>query len=371
MYYRIKALVIKEILAILRDKHSRVALIAPPIFQLLILAHAATLEVRNISIGVYNQDSGWYSQELINRLKGSPYFKKVYTYDHYKQVRQGVDTQEVLLSIQFPADFSRRIGAQKTGDVQFILDGRKTNASQIVSGYINQIIQKFNQEILAQGEPESLSAIPTLEFRAWFNPNLDYILYNVPCLVAILSMIISLAVTSLSIAREREMGTFDQLLVSPLQTWQILVGKMLPALIISVVESSFIMLLSIWLFNIPFNGSFILFYISMVVFVFSILGAGLFISSLSNTQQQASLGSFVFTSPTIILSGYATPVENMPDWLQAVSYCFPLTHYLIITKGVFLKSMDFDQILMHIIPMLLAGLLTMTLAGWMFRKHQE
>lgn len=374
MFYQIKALVIKEILAILRDKKSRIALIAPPIFQLLILSHAATLEVNNISIGVYNQDSGWYSQELVKRLKGSPYFKSVQDYDSYRQVRHGIDSQNVLLSLQFSQDFSRKIAAEQTGDVQLLLDGRKTNATQIVSGYINQIIRTFNQEILTQrsgiGE-KALRPPPSIDFRAWFNPNLDYILYNIPCLVAILSMVLSLAVTSLSVAREREMGTFDQLLVSPLESWQILMGKMLPALIIAVLESSAIMFFSIWLFEIPFNGSFLLFYISMVTFIFSILGIGLFISSISSTQQQASLGSFMFTTPTIILSGYATPVENIPDWLQWVSYCFPLTHYLIISKGVFLKSMAFGQLILHILPMFLVGLMTMIIAGWMFGRRQE
>ncbi len=373
MFYQIKALVIKEILAILRDKRSRLSLIMPPLFQLLILAHGATLEVNNISIGVYNQDSGWYSQELIKRLKGSPYFASVHDYNSYGQVRQGIDAQNVLMSLQFAPDFSRNIGAHQTGDVQLLLDGRKTNATQIVNGYINQIIGTFNQEILTQrlGVADPVAPRPRVEFRAWFNPNLEYILYNIPCLVAILSMVLSLAVTSLSVAREREMGTFDQLLVSPLEPWQILMGKMLPAMIISVVESSAIMFFAIWFFEIPFNGSFILFYISMVTFIFSILGIGLFISSLANTQQQASLGAFMFTSPTIILSGYATPIENIPDWLQWIAYCFPLTHYLIISKGVFLKSMAFGQLALHILPMFLVGLMTMILAGWMFTRRQE
>lgn len=371
MFQQIKALVIKEILAILKDKKSRIALIAPPLFQLLILSHAATLEVQNISIGIYNQDHGWYSHEIINRLEGSPYFKSLHLYKTNDEVRHGIDTQKILLSLQFPQDFSKKIGSDQTAPVQLLLDGRKTNATQIVAGYISQIIQDFNQEILETRQGIEKDQVPSLEFRAWFNPNLDYILYNIPCLVAILSMVLSLAVTSLSVAREREMGTFDQLLVSPLASWQILIGKMLPALIISVVESSAIMFLAIWLFEIPFNGSFLLFYISMVTFIFSILGVGLFISSLSSTQQQASLASFTFTTPTIILSGYAAPIENIPDWLQWLSYCFPLTHYIIISKGVFLKSMDLNQLILHIIPMFLVGILTMAIAGWMFTKKQQ
>lgn len=374
MFHQIKTLVIKEILAILRDKKSRIALIAPPLFQLIILTNAATLEVKNIHVGIYNQDNGAHSQELINRFKGSPYFKSLHPYENYDQVRTGINSQDVIVSLQFPQDFSRKINSGETASVQLLMDGRKTNASQIVGSYIKQIIQDINQEILQKNSDKGKSAtsfVPTLVFRSWFNPNLDYIIYTVPCIVAILSMVLSLAVTSLSVAREREMGTFDQILVSPLTAWQILMGKMLPALIIAVTESSIIMFLAIWIFNISFNGSFLLLYISMVIFIFSILGVGLFISSIVRTQQQASLGTFTFTVPTVILSGYTSPVENISEYLQWLSYCLPLTHFMIISKGVFLKNMDFNQIILHIIPMFCVGILTMSLAGWMFTKKQE
>lgn len=395
MFHRIKALIIKELLAVWRDKKSRLALIAPPLFQLIILSHAATLEVRNISIGYFNQDSGWYSHELIERLKGSSYFQNVYPQTSFNEAKKNLDAQKIIATLQITSDFSRNIAAQKPGVVQLILDGRKTNASQIVQGYIAQIIADFNDNIvhnLAQGmtikptkieqkvnnkllantqepPPNPVSIEPVT--RSWFNENLDYINYNVPCLIGILSMIMGLTVTSLAVAREREMGTFDQLLVSPLQPWQILLGKMIPALIIAVGESSFIMFISMILFRIPFNGNFFLLYISMFFFILSILGVGLFISALSKTQQQASLGTFVFMTPTMLLSGYATPVENMPGWLQPISECLPITHFFVIIKGIFSKDASLIQVLGHIWPMILISIFTLTLAGWMFGRRVE
>ncbi len=370
LWFRIRALIIKEILAVWRDKKSRIMLVMPPLVQLIILSHAATLDVNNISLGVYNQDSGWYSYELIQRIKGSPYFSHVYEFTHQKEVRQAIDKQNVVVSLQFQPNFSRLIASNKTAQVQVILDGRKSNASQIVMGYLNRIFQNFNDDILErQGikAPERVN----VEFRSFFNPNLDYIYFTVPSLVAILSMLLALMVTAMSVSRERENGTFDQLLVSPLQPWQILIGKMIPAMLIGIVESTFLMILALNLFEIPFVGSLFLLYGSMIIFLFSIVGVGLFISSISHTQQQSILGSFVFMTPMMMLSGYATPIENMPNWLQPFTNLLPIKHFFIIIKGIFLKDMPSYDVFMHTWPMALIAVFTLSLAGWMFRQRLE
>ncbi len=367
---RIKALVMKELLAMLRDKKARLTLIIPPVLQLILFANAATLEVRNISVAYYNQDAGWYSHELIERIKGSPYFKKVYKLNSEKELQEVIDTQKAIVALNIQADFSRQLGSGQQSFVQIILDGRKSNASQIVQGYIFRIIETFNVDILTQqGIPVSNNV--SIDYRSWFNPNLDYILYTAPCLIGILSMILGLVVTSLSVAREREMGTFDQLLVSPLQTWEILIGKMLPAMIIGIVESTMIMILAMLMYHIPMHGSLFLFYISMIVFVLSIVGIGLFISSLSSTQQQATLGTFVFMTPTMLLSGFATPVENMPDWLQPATILIPIKYFFIIIKGIFLKNMSASEVFMNIWPMAVIGVFTLAVAGWMFKRKLE
>ncbi len=364
--YRIKALVIKETLAILKDKKARIILIMPPILQLLLFANAATLEVRNISIVYLNQDTGYYSNELIQRIEGSPFFNKVYQANSDKELQKRIDNQDAIVAISILPDFSRLLAQGKTPSVQIILDGRKSNSAQIVQGYVQRIIQNFNNEFLASKDI-AISHV-RVDFRSWFNPNLDYLYYTVPQLVGILSMVISLIVTALSVAREKEMGTFDQLLVSPLSPIEILVGKMCPALIIGIGESTLIMILAMSLYQIPFHGSFLLFYLSMIVFVISIIGVGLFISSLCQTQQQAVLGTFVFIMPTMLLSGFATPVETMPAWLQPVSWLIPITHLFIIIKGIFLKDMGTVEVLMHIWPMLIIAAFTLFIATWKFSR---
>lgn len=366
----IKALIIKELVAVWRDKKSRIVLIGPPLIQLIILSHAATLDVSNISIGVHNQDNGWYSHELVERIKGAPYFSHVYEFDSHKEVRHALDVQKVLVSLQFQQNFSRLVASGRPAQVQVILDGRKSNASQIVTGYLTLILQNFNQDILARRGAQFTDSID-IKFRSLFNPNLDYVLYTVPCLVGILGMILALMVTAMSVSRERENGTFDQLLVSPLQPWQILVGKLVPAMIISIGESTLLMIAALTLFSVPFMGSFILFYFSMFVFLLSIVGIGLFISSVCLTQQQSILGTFVFMTPTMLLSGYATPIENMPYWLQPVTNLIPITYFFVIIKGIFLKDMPASEVWMNTWPMALIAFFTLSLAGWMFTRRLE
>jgi ABC-2 type transport system permease protein len=369
MLTRIYALVIKEILDILRNRQSRLTLIIPPLMQLFIISQAATLEVKNISICVFNLDSGWYSHELIERLKGSKYFSNIYQVHSQSKLEASITDQKAIAALVIQDNFSQKIASGYSPSIQIILDGRRANSSQIVQGYISRILQNFNSEIRLKQDPTLTQPVPV--FRSWYNPNLDFILYTVPCLVGILSMVLAMMVTSLSVAREREMGTFDQLLVSPLSSWEILAGKMIPALIIAVAESSVIMICAIVAFSIPFQGSLLLFYFSMVVFIISIIGVGLFISSLSYTQQQAILGTFVFIMPTILLSGFATPIENMPVWLQPVAWCIPMSYFFVIIKGIFLKDMSMIEVLNNLWPMALIAIVTLLLAGWMFKKRLE
>ncbi len=370
VWFHLKALMIKEFLAVLRDPKSRITLIAPPLIQLVIFSHAATLEVTNISIGIYDQDQGWYSHELTQRIKGSPYFSHVYQFKSSEEVKKNIDNQNVIASLNFQSDFSRLIASKKTAPAQIILDGRKSNASQIVLGYLGSIIEQFNNEIL-QHQGVSVPDPISLEYRSFFNPNIEYIYFTVPSLVAILSMVLALTVTAMSVSRERENGTFDQLLVSPLQPWQILIGKMTPAMVISLFESTLITVASLLLFDVPFKGSIILLYFSMIIFLFSMVGVGLFISSLCHTQQQSILGSFVFMTPTMLLSGYATPIENMPGWLQPFTDLISIKYFFIIIRGIFLKDMPVSHVLEYTWPMALIAIFTLTAAGWMFKRRLE
>lgn len=369
MIKRVLALIIKEFWAVMQDKKSRTVLILPPLIQLFVFAFAATLDVKNVSIGILNEDSGKLSYELVERFSGSPTFTKVVTLDHLDQMEEVIANQKVMIVLHMDAQFSRNLLAGKPAEAQLILDGRKSNTTQIVLGYATRIVNQYNQD-LAFKYNFSLSST-VLIARNWFNPNLIYTWFTVPGLVAILAMITSLLVTALSVARERELGTFEQLLVSPLLPTDILLGKMIPGIIIGMLEATLILIAAVFAFKVPFTGSLLALYGSMFVFILAIVGIGLFLSSFSKTQQQALLNVFLFISPAVILSGFATPIENMPMWLQKFTLINPLRHFLVITRGIFLKEMPIELVWKSTYPMLIVAVFNLTAATYFFRKKLE
>lgn len=369
MLGRIAALIVKEFLAVWRDKKSRTVLIIPPIVQLFIFAWAATLDVKNVPIAILNRDNGEQGFELVQRFQGSPIFTKILHLQAIEEIAPTIDNQEALVILHIDEQFSRNLQARKPAEVQLIMDGRKTNTTQILFGYASSIISQFNNDFSAKAGIKMQQT--QLLARNWFNPNLLYYWYNVPSLCAILSMLTSLMVTALSVARERELGTFDQLLVSPMMPIEILIGKALPAIFIGMAEGSIIILAAVFIFQIPFTGSAWLLYFSMFVFVTSIVGLGLFISSLCSTQQQAILGTFIFMMPAVSLSGFATPIENMPEWLQYCVHINPLKYFLVIARGTFLKAIPWTIVLNNTWQMAIIAAFTLSAATWLFRKRLE
>lgn len=345
------------------------AILVPPVIQLIIFTFAATLDVKNVSIGILNRDKGEKGFELIQRFRGSPTFSHIHHLQSMEEVAPFLDNQRGDLVLSLDEQFSRLLDAGKPAFVQLILDGRKSNTSQIVAGYAQVILDQFNRDFTAQAGIKQQNV--ELILRNWFNPNLLYYWYNIPCLVSILSMLTALIVTSLSVARERELGTFDQLLVSPLQPIEILMGKMIPGVIVGVAEAFIILAVGVLVFSVPFTGSLSLLVLSLIVFVISIVGVGLFISSLCATQQQAILGTFIFMTPAVLLSGYATPIENMPSWLQPATFLIPLRYMLVISKGIFLKAMPAAIILQTIWPMGIISLFTLSAASFLFRRRLQ
>ena len=313
MLARIATLIIKELQALLRDPQSRVILIMPVLLQLGLFPFAATLEVTNNTLAVFNEDNGQASLELEQRFAQTPAFSELIAVYNETEVRQMIDNQQALLVIRFPADFSRNLAAGRPANIQALLDGRRSNSGQIALGYVQQIIQGYNDE-RQQDQHQPIRA--SLISRNRFNPNLDYVRHIVPSLVAIITTISTLIVTALSVAREREQGTFDQLLVSPLTPGMIMVGKTIPAMVVAMVQATIILLAGIFIYRIPFVGSFLLLYFGMVFYILALAGFGLLIASFCYTQQQAFLGVFSFVMPTILLSGFVSPIENMPVWLQ-------------------------------------------------------
>jgi ABC-2 type transport system permease protein len=364
MWSRIVTLIQKEGLVVLRDPRNRVALFLPPILQLFLFS-TGTMEVKNVTLGIWNQDYGQVSNELIERLCASPNFVRVEFAHSRAELRQMVDDQRVMLAITFPPDFSRNFVGQRVAPLQMTADGRKSNSAQIAEGYVIHVVNQFISE---QGATSNSPNVELVQ-RTWFNPNLDYIWFTLPSLAVMITLQICLNVTALSVAREREMGTFEQLLVSPLRPLEIIAGKSIPALILALIEVTIFIFITVFVFHVPFHGSMLFLYLSLTVFITAIIGVGLSISSIAVTQQQAMLGMMAVILTATMLSGYVAPIDNMPDWLRPFTYANPLRYIMIVIKGVFLKDMPPLEILNNTWPMAIIGAFTLSLATWLFKKR--
>ncbi|MDR3435365.1 ABC transporter permease [Telmatospirillum sp.] len=366
---RLKALIVKEMLAVLRDPKSRAILIVPPVVQLLVFSYATTLDVKNADVMVLNHDRGQWGQELVRRIDGAPTISTIRFAQNPAAIRAEIDNQRVIAAVEIGPTFSRDIESGRPADVQIILDGRRSNASQIVAGYLSRIVTDLADDTPA-GKRSASTAV-TVVPRNWFNPNLLSQWSMVPGLVGIIALLIGLVVTALSIARERESGTFDQLMVSPLRTHEILIGKMTPPMIIGLLQISLFIAVAVFFFEIPFRGSLPILYGSAVFYLAAVVGLGLFISAMSMTQQQAILGAFLLMVPIILLSGFATPIDNMPHWLQPITLIDPLRYFLVIVKGVFLRDLPLSEVIDNTIPLALIAVATLSAAAWLFRRRLE
>jgi ABC-2 type transport system permease protein len=360
------ALVIKELISAFKDPKTRMAFIIPPLIQILLYSYAATLEVTNVPIAVYNEDWGQASRKLISHLERASAFSKVIFLKSGDELRDAIDSQEVLVAIHIGQDFSRKLAAREQAPVQIILDGRRSNSAQILNSYLNTILLQFQADYMLGVAQRP--AVSVAVDRSWYNPNREYRMAMVPALVGTLTMTTVLFVIVMSVARERELGTFEQLLVSPLLPIEIIIGKAVPGLIIGFGVATGICLIITLVFGIPLTGSVFVLFAGLFVFLLAIIGVALFISSLASTQQQAMLGAMVYMMPAMMLSGFASPVQNMPGWLQPVALLNPLTHFLVIVRGVFLRDMPMMLVAQRIWPMLIIAICTLSAATWLFRR---
>lgn len=362
---KIIALIKKEFMIVWNDPKSRGIIILLPIVQLILFAHAVTMEVRNIDVVVIDRDNSVYSRELIAKFENSPQFRNIYRVDNMREMRQKLDQQDVEMGICINNDFSTNIVSRTPTEVLIITDGRQTNSAAIISGYASQIVASYNWEMV----PTNGAKINIIT-RNWYNPNLEYRWFTMTVIVSMLAVVMTLLLTALSIAREREMGTFDQLIVSPLSSFDILVGKTIPPLVISMILLCFMSLAVTQFFGIPFEGSIILFLIAMLISLLSVVGVGLFISSICNTQQQAVLGVITFMMPAVLLSGFISPIEDMPVCLQYATYLNPIRFFMILTRGIFLKGMNIVDISANLLPLIVIALITLSLASWTFKQQR-
>jgi ABC-2 type transport system permease protein len=365
---RLKSILIKELWAILRDRRTRILLIVPPIMQLLVFGFAATLEVKNMTLGVLNRDGGAWSQEVLQRVAGSPNVGRIISLKSERDLREAIDRQSVIAVLRFDPNFSADVASGRGGVIGLISDGRRSNAAQISAGYLDQIAASVAASVEQQESPPATSGSAVIH---WFNRNLDYLWFTMPALIAIISAVTCMSVVAQSVARERELGTYDQLMVSPLRAWEILVGKMTPPILVGAFITTIYLILIPLAFGVQLRGSVGLLYVALFFYLLALTGVGMFVSVMSATQQQAFLGMFLVVVPMILLAGFTSPVDNMPPWLQRVAQLDPATYFLKVTEGVFLKGMPAKDVLDNCWPLAIISGVTLSASALLFRSRME
>jgi ABC-2 type transport system permease protein len=374
MFSRVRFLFVKELIQVLRDKRLRAALIVPPLFQLIVFGYAANLDVKHIRTAVRDLDQSVDSRDLIGRFGSSKYFDIVSYPQSPKEIEDLIKKGDVILSIEIPSGFSKKLKKGDTSTVQIILDGTESNTAMIALGYIGRILSEYSAEVMVkrlnrEGMIGFEEAGVELEHRTWFNPNFESRYFYVPGVIASIAFLIPIILTSQAIVREREIGTLEQIMVTPIRPWELVVGKTLPFALIGLLDVIMIALIGVLWFEVPFRGNPLILLLGNVLFLMSSVGIGLFISTISTTQQQAQISTFFFMIPAFILSGFAFPLENMPQWLQYITYVNPLRYFLIIIRGVFLKGIGLDILWPQMLSLMVLGGLAILLSSLRFQKR--
>lgn len=353
MLRRIFALVIKELLGLWKDSKTRTVLLLPPLVQVVLFAYAATYDVTNVGLGIWNEDAGMQSAELVRRFTGSPAFQATALVQSPDQARQAIDSKDVAAVLHIPQRFSADMLAGRQAQVQLLIDARRSNTALMIQGYAGSIVADY-----AGGRSPVL-----VQTRDWFNPTLESRWFILPGLVAILSMLMSMLVSALSLARERELGTFEQLLITPLRPAEILIGKALPGVIVGWIDANMMIVAALLWFRVPFLGSMLVLQAVLPVYMLVGVAIGLVISSIAHTQQQSMLGVFIIALPMVVLSGYAAPVENMPDIVEFLGRADPIRWMMIITRGLFLQDLPFGIVLANVARLAAIGVVAFG-AAW-------
>ncbi|MDR3480159.1 MAG: ABC transporter permease [Burkholderiaceae bacterium] len=364
---RILALIQKEFLAVLKDPRSRFIIFVPPMLQCLIFGYAASLDLNSVPYAVLDQDHSAASFALLARLDGSGVFRRQADLARATDIADWIDSGRALLVIQIDQNFERRLQSGQSAPIEVAADGRNSNTAGTALGYLGSVVERFNNDW--QSRHGHASPTVSVVMRAWYNPTLDSRWSMIPSLVGTITMMGTIMLTALSVAREREQGTFDQLLITPFRPSEIMTGKAIPNMIIGLGQSTTILLMAQYWFHIPFQGSFLLLYFGLALFLLAAAGLGLFVSSISATMQQAVLYAFLLMFPFTLLSGLATPFSSMPQVLQSVMVINPLHYALDITKRVYLEDAEFATLIPDFVPLVMIGFFTLFGAAWLFRRR--
>jgi ABC-2 type transport system permease protein len=361
---RVGHLLRKELIELRQDPRLFGIVIMAPIIQLTVLGYAATTDVKDVPLLIVDGDRSAESRRLIDRFDASANFVLVDVVSGAGAVEPHLEHGTAWMALTLPAGFGAAVAAGRPVSVQVIADGTDSNSTTVALGYARSVVAGYSQDRLAERLPGGLRAAPIdADIRVWFNPRLESRDFMVPGIIALLLLVVTTNLSAMAIVREREVGTLEQLNVTPLARWELIVGKLLPYALIGLFDVVLVTLVAVYWFQIPMRGSFTLLFTTSLIYLLSTLGLGLFVSTISATQQQASMTTtFFFMTPMIYLSGFIFPIENMPQWIQWVTYAIPLRYFLVIVRGIFLKGVGFEILWPQIAALLTCGLVLIALA---------
>jgi len=344
MLGRLKQMLIKEFIQVFRDKRTRFLLFGPPIIQMLIFGYAATFEIYHVPTVVLDLDHSQESRELISRFSSSPYFAVQRQLTDYRQVGDLIEQGKTTIGLEIHAGFAQNLRKGQTAPLQVIVDATNSNTALIASSYITQIAlgfaQDYQKDRIYRIAPQLVEGIPSLQLeqRPWYNPDLRSRWFFVPGIIGSLTLVLVVTLTAFAVVREREIGTLEQLMVTPIRPSEFILGKTLPYFLIGLFDVSLIATVGTFWFEVPFRGHILVLFAGAILFLLSMLGVGLLISTVSSTQQQAMVTSFFFIMPAIVFSGFGFPISTMPKWLQYLTYLSPLRYFLVVLRGTYLKG---------------------------------
>jgi ABC-2 type transport system permease protein len=370
-------MIVKEFIQLKRDRHARYRLIIPPIIQMLVYGYAATFDVNHLQIAVYDLDHSQESRELISRFTFTGRFDLAAVIHNDREMRALVSAGKVPMAIKIPAGFAELLRKGQTAPVQVIVDATDSNTALIAVGYVNEIADTFSQSYerdrMDRLMPAMMTTVPaiTLEPRDWFNPDLNSQWFFVPGVIGSIILMMVVNLTSFAIVREREIGTLEQVMVTPIRPIELILGKTIPFFLLGLLNVAAVALIGTFWFGVPFRGSVMVLTLGVVLFLLSTLAVGLLISTLCSTQQQAFASGFFFLSPAFILSGFAFPITSMPRAMQLLTYLDPLRYFLVILRGTFLKGVGLDVLWPQMLALAGLTLVLLIFSVARFRKSIE
>ena len=370
-------IMIKEFLQLKRDPRLFGIVFLAPVIQLIVLGYAANMDVNTVHTAIFDQDKSVTSRDFIEKFESSGYFEIDDYVDSYEQIDRDINDSKILWALVIPRDFEKKIMRNESAPIQAIFDGSDGNKTSISFGYVQGIVSNYSKNILLQTADKTGRKIIVVgslvpEVRVWYNPELKTRVFMVPSIMGLILMVITTILMSMAIVKEREIGTLEQLIVTPIKPSQLIIGKLIPFVILGFIDVLIVLGVMIFWFDIGIRGSFTFLVFSSFLFVLSTLGIGLFISTISKTQQQAMMvAQFGIMMPMIYLSGFAFPIENMPKIIQYITYLIPLRYYITILRGVVLKGASFFELLPETGMLLFFGLVILFLSAKRFRKRLE